>query len=288
MKVNGEKQKVQKRLLLLSLRELFLTFKRENTDIQISFSFFCKLRPKNCILPGGSGTHNVCVCTIHQNVKTMLDAIDLKQLTLNEVNRLENYKDCLKMIMCPEPEDECFLNGCERCPGVQKFGDQLKSLLIENSIYEVKYAVWVETDRSTLLTHQETTEDFVDNLCDRLELLRPHSYIVKKQSEFINKRKANLLKGEVMVSFDFSENYAYVAQDAAQSFHYNNDQSTVFPVIYYFNKDDEIVHKSCIFLSESTRHDSAAVYTVLTQLIPEIKKNVDKLSKVIYISDGAK
>lgn len=122
----------------------------------------------------------------------------------------------------------------------------------------------------------------------RLECLKPHSFIVKKQSEFIKVRKLKLASNEVMVCFDFSENYEYVAQDAAQAFHYNNDQSTVFPVVYYYKSGSEVVHKSCIFLSESTTHDSAAAYTILNQLIPAIKQHVPKIDKIIYISDGAK
>lgn len=229
--INGKKQRVQKKMLLLSLKELYVLFKDEHPDVQISFSLFAKLRPKNCVLPGQSGTHYVCVCTIHQNVKTMLDAIDLKKLTKDEKIKLSDYKDCIKEIVCLDASDDCFLNNCEKCPGITKFGDYLRILLWKLSINEVKYAVWTETDRATLVNHSENVDDFVDNLCDRLEKLKPHSFIAKKQSAFVKQRKSNLSDGEVLVSFDFSENYAYVAQDAAQAFHYNNDQCTVFPIV---------------------------------------------------------
>ena len=35
--------------------------------------------------------------------------------------------------------------------------------------------------------------------------------------------------GEIVVSADFSENYAFVLQDAAQGFHWNNAQATIHP-----------------------------------------------------------
>lgn len=288
MKINGEKQKVQKRLLLMSLKELYVLFKKEHADSKVCFSVFARLRPKNTILPGQSGTHCVCVCTIHQNVKMMLDAINIRELTASHDKKLNNYKDCLSYIVCPNPTDDCFLHGCEHCPGIDNFGDHLRNLLVENSTTQVKYAIWTEADRSTLVTFTEDVDDFIENLCHRLKVLRPHSYIAKKQSEFIKLRRNNLSKGEVMVCFDFSENFAYIAQDAAQSFHYNNDQCTVFPVIYYYRDDSAIVHECCIFLSDSTKHDTAAVYTILTQLVPHIQKNVRKVTKIIYISDGAK
>lgn len=120
MIINGQKQRVQKRMLLLSLKELYVLFKNDHPNVQISFSMFAKLRPKNCILPGQSGTHSVCVCTIHQNVKTMLDAIDLKNLTATEETKLTDYKDCIREIVCSEASDDCFLEECYKCPGVEK------------------------------------------------------------------------------------------------------------------------------------------------------------------------
>lgn len=288
MTVNGVKQRVQKRLLQLGLKDLHMTFKEENIKEKVSLSMFSKLRPKNCILPGARGTHCVCVCTIHQNVKMMLDAIDLKNLTKDEEIQMESYKDCLNSIVCANPTDDCFLNDCKECPGIENFRDWLRNLLVNSSVQQVKYAIWVETDRSTLLTFQENVDDFVDDLCHRLETLKPHSFIAKKQSEFIKKKRENLADDEVLVNFDFSENYAYVAQEAAQSFHYNNDQSTVFPAVYYWKKNSKVVHKSCVFLSECTKHDTAAVYTILKQLIPAIIKDVPQVKKIIYVSDGEK
>jgi len=86
--------------------------------------------------------------------------------------------------------------------------------------------------------------------------------------------------------FDCSENYSYVCQNASQAFHFNNDQCTVFPVIYYYKENSELKHKSNVFLLESLKHDT--VYTVQTLLIPENKKNVKNLKKVLYMTDGAK
>ena len=40
--------------------------------MKIGFTEFC---PKECVLPGSSGTHSVCVCTKHQNVKLMVVSI---------------------------------------------------------------------------------------------------------------------------------------------------------------------------------------------------------------------
>ena len=72
MTVNGEKVLVQKCLILCNLKECYQRFKEKSTA-SIGFSMFASLCIKNIALPGGSGTHAVCVCAIHQNVKLMLD-----------------------------------------------------------------------------------------------------------------------------------------------------------------------------------------------------------------------
>ena len=69
---DGEKQKMQKRLLLLNLKELYQLFKEEYADVVVGFTKFSLLRPKNCVLANSSGTHSICVCLYHQNVKLML------------------------------------------------------------------------------------------------------------------------------------------------------------------------------------------------------------------------
>lgn len=62
---DGSKEYVQKRLLLCNLKELYADFKTQFPNIKIGFSKFAELRPKFCILAGGTGTHSVCVCLYH-------------------------------------------------------------------------------------------------------------------------------------------------------------------------------------------------------------------------------
>ena len=58
--------------MLGKLKELYQEFKVKHPTDKIGFSKFADLQPKHCILAGASGTHTVCVCTIHQNVKLMM------------------------------------------------------------------------------------------------------------------------------------------------------------------------------------------------------------------------
>ena len=72
MMVYGVKKKVQKKQIMCTVYEAYLLVKELNHLVKIGFSKFAEARPKNVVLPGASGTHNVYVCTYHQNPKLMI------------------------------------------------------------------------------------------------------------------------------------------------------------------------------------------------------------------------
>ena len=68
----GTKDLLQKRLLMGNLNELHAQFQSENPDFPLGLSTFASLRPKQCVLAGSSGTHCVCVCPTHENMRLMI------------------------------------------------------------------------------------------------------------------------------------------------------------------------------------------------------------------------
>ena len=93
--------------------------------------------------------------------------------------------------------------------------DELIALLEETDLDQIVYKQWTSTDRSTLETFCVHAEEFVEIFCEKLELLRPHSFIASQQVSFYTKCKTSLQPGEFLVSMDFSENYTFILQDAA-------------------------------------------------------------------------
>ena len=57
-------------------QKLYTAFEEKHPNINIGFSKFCALRPKWCVLAGSKMTHSVCVCSAHQNVMLLVDAMD--------------------------------------------------------------------------------------------------------------------------------------------------------------------------------------------------------------------
>lgn len=287
VKTDGGRVLMQRRLLLLDLRGLYSLYQEKVGQQAVSFSTFAQLRPQNCILAGGSGTHSVCVCTIHENVRLMLEAVNLPKITANSKHPMNTYKDCLQRITCSNATDKCFLGNCNKCPTLDNFKNNLHALLNDSNISEIQFSTWTGTDRSTLMKQVLNSDEFLEDLCVRLSALKLHSFIAKKQTSFYEEKKKNLKNGEILVVMDFSENYKFVVQNASQAFHFNNDQCTIFPIVCYYKEKSEIKHESLIFLSDCTKHDTAAVFTIQKQLVPYLVKK-HRAKHLIYFTDGAK
>ena len=74
---------------LCNLQKLYIVFKEKHPNVNIEFSKFYALRPKWCVLAGLKMTHSVCVCSAHQNIVLLADAVDW-DLT---------YKDHIKLTL---------------------------------------------------------------------------------------------------------------------------------------------------------------------------------------------
>ena len=73
----GYGRREQKKLVLCSLKELFLICKEYCPVDKIGLSLFCSLRPKYCVLSGSPGAHTMCLCINHQNFKMLLDDVEI-------------------------------------------------------------------------------------------------------------------------------------------------------------------------------------------------------------------
>ena len=92
VKQGNKRVKVQKRLLLLNLNELYAEYKKQSSVLAyktFGFSLFASKRPANVVTVGSSGTHSVCVCVHHQNEKLMLSAL-----------HLHDERHCMSKIVC--------------------------------------------------------------------------------------------------------------------------------------------------------------------------------------------
>ena len=125
---DGHQVLEQKYPVLCNLKEAFQRYKGKFPDKKIGFSKFASLRPKECVLVVASGTHSVCVGTIHQNMKLVIHGSKLGHLTEEHTSCLNGYKECLSRITCTPAGPACYLGECERCVSLEAFKDELMQI----------------------------------------------------------------------------------------------------------------------------------------------------------------
>lgn len=275
----GKKEHIQKRLVLMNLKEAYSLYKDNPNLPSIGFSTFASLRPKNCILAGQSGTHSVCVCIYHQNPKLQISALGMKNI---------DYKLLIEKSVCSTKNRNCMMNICPKCPGEESVKSFLNRLEPLTNREELIYKQWISTDRSTLIEVVESSEEFVFTLCQKIVKLKRHHFVAQVQSQFLKDLKTNINNEQVIVLGDFSENYTFIVQDAIQGFHYENIQCTIHPFVLYYKdlSNGELMHKSYCVLSPDTKHRTSMVYTFLCKLIPKIQEKLSIIKKIHYFTDG--
>ncbi|KAL5515128.1 hypothetical protein EMCRGX_G000252 [Ephydatia muelleri] len=228
---DGKRVHRQKRLVLCNLKEAYREFKLCHPDMKIGFTKFSLLRPKECVLAGASGTHSVCVCTIHQNTKLMMVGSKLEILT---GGKFKHYRHCLAAMQCNPPNVGCYFGECELCPGTEPLHTCLQYAMDRNDVDAVEFQQWTTTDRATLETKVLSVNEFLDTFVTMVKKLLVHDFVAKQQTAFMQKTKESLKEGEFLVIADFSENYSFVVQDEVQSFHWNNGSATIHPFVCYY------------------------------------------------------
>lgn len=276
----GKRVHIQKRLLVCSLREAFIKFQEMHQNA-VGFSSFAALRPKHCKLLGSTGSHNICVCTIHENINLMLHG-------LRKYSFENDYKLCFEEILCSSSTrtKKCYLRECERCPGFSDFESSLTDKLEKRGLVEISFEQWISTDRCSLETLVKPIDEFIAYFCEKLEQLVSHDFVKSQQSSFLRDYKSCLKDGAVIIICDFSENYSFVFQDAVQSSYWSNEQATIHPFVIYYTESGILKNISFIVISEVLKHDTIAVQVFISKLISFLQTKI-KVKKATFMSDGA-
>ena len=300
IKINGVKEHVQKRLILVTEHEAFLFFREENPDVKLGFSKFAEARPRHVVLPGASGTHNVCVCSYHQNPKLMIanskisSQCEFKTIVHRDRDGDSDgdnfdgeikYQHLVARLMCNPPQIACWMGECKECKDTDKFEDDLLKIFEGLEIENITFKQWVSTDRTELETVTQNVEDFVKGLIEKLQVLKVHMFINNQQTKFFYNFKESLGDGVVLAVGDFSENYSFVYQDAVQGVHWSNTQVTLHPWMCYFKQDGVLKTFSVLFISDCLTHNTVAVFSFQKVLIRLLKEKLN-LVKILYFSDG--
>lgn len=105
--VTRRKNKVQKRYLLDTMKNLYKTFLKEGGTC--SYSTFVKYRPFYIVSPTIGG-RDTCLCKLHSNIHLKFNSLKRHQvLTVTDISQL------IKMTVCNMSSKQCMYNECCSC-----------------------------------------------------------------------------------------------------------------------------------------------------------------------------
>ena len=122
------------------------------------------------VLAASKMAQSVCVCSAHENIMLLVDAMDL-DLT---------YKDLIKKNVCNTASNKCIMHRCESSPGTATLKEFLYQELNEHEDdQKFSYCQWDATDWAILTAFTATYEEYKETLIDVIDDLTRHSYIAK-------------------------------------------------------------------------------------------------------------
>lgn len=143
--------------------------------------------------------------------------------------------------------------------------------------------------RCELVEQSLQREEFLKILTDDLPAVLKHDFLTRSQASHFREVRNTLKEGDFIISLDFSENYTCQVQDAIQSQHWANIQSTLHPYVVYYRENNTTKSLSYVIISENLHHNASSVHFFNCKLIAHLKRKFgsENIKNVSYFSDGA-
>lgn len=184
-------------------------------------------------------------------------------------------------VVCDQPNDGCFLNGCNRCNNRLPSSILQRHFIIVDEDDEWTWSIWKSTSNKVDLHHiHGSIVSLLDEIDEQWKRFAMHSYLNREQRSYINNLR--LLSNDtsyVTVQIDFAENYKLIRQREVQAAHWNNIQVTLFTVHIKVGTN----HTNMVIISNYMRHDTAFVYCAQRLIVEFIKKRYPQVTKINYL-----
>lgn len=285
-------------VLQSTLASAFNQFKEEFPQIQVGFTKFTLLRPKQVKILT-SKFRDYCVCSCCANIMLKLSVVNK---IIPKEERIQDEDDVIMKILCPKQNNkfhlkECLLGHCDNC---KDYKETLRNI-IGNHQNQLKWNRWERVTgdsgvvKKQLVTKEGNLDVFLDEMCR--DLRQPvmgttypyHLFTAKWQQQQYTKLKENLPRNTMLMVMDFARNKTLEYQDEIKSAYYQQGQVTMHPIVVYYHQspeDGQLTRESLIFLSDDLGHDFHAVNYYLEKSLEHFKSKEMNFSKVIIFSDG--
>lgn len=267
-----EREKVQKRHMVITVKEAFALFAKENPEINIKRSKFYELRPGNVLLTSEM-PHNVCICKRHANFNFVVEALS---------KTIENIpltgKELLRNLCCDVNNEKCMIGLCTECK------TDIFTLLPDdcNVAAKISWQQWADVNgRPIVVNIDGSVEDAVIDIQNKLSDFKIHCFVKSIQEHQFELKKKILQPAELLIQVDFAENYSCTAQDEIQSAHWSTNQVTIFTCVAWMKHTT----KCYAIISDDLTHDKCCVWVFLKEIITDLKRD-HSIEEVSIFSDG--
>ena len=235
----------------------------------VSRSKFCELRPKHVKLFAAI-PHLECVCRYHENVRSLLCALNPYTSFSNDLTSFT------AAIVCNPENKECMFMRCSAC-----IGNQLNFRPSENQNLTLSYYQWINSQKM-LIT--KTVDEAFSELQGQLEPFLMHVYIKRKQFSYMQQCKQSCNGKKICLQVDFSENASLQHQNEIQSAHWNHSQATLFTAYAWIDSENK---ESFAIVSNDLDHTKQSVYSFKRFLLATLCEKYPSINQVDIFSDGA-
>ena len=185
------KKKLQKRHLVMSVKECYATFKESNPDVKIGVSKFAEIRPPNVLLSSETPS-NVCQCIYHQNFILALSSIH------QYIPDIPSYtRDFPSSCLVSDNNPDCWFTECDHhnCG----FDEAYRMTLPVDDMFlqetRAKWMQWEEVNgRLVKCEKTGTVSQLYDYVCSMAPKFLKHCFVNRKQAERYEDDKAEASK----------------------------------------------------------------------------------------------
>lgn len=279
VKENGIVVKRVKRYITRSIREIYQKLTEENPTIKISRAKFYSLRPKWVIIDPPT---EACLCLYCANFELCITALKSLRKDLSS-NSKEVQEELFSIITCASIRDECKLQTCQKCPGVNAI--TANSLNLSDYLdEEVQFVLW---NNSELEKRSTSLNGFIIELKKCTEKAVTHLYIKRTQQEKIRqvKEEAKEDAKKAVIHYDFAENWKVISKNEIQSAYWKTNSLSIFTAVCYSGVEVQ----SFAVVSNDVTHDTAHALLAFNWIFNFMKtsEKFKRVKELTVVSDGA-
>jgi len=259
---DGVSEKIQKRVLMMSLKDAHMLYSNMFSNHPLCFSQFCKLRPVN-VVTMSTKIHYSCLCCYCENMRFLLESlapyVDGMNFELNDVAIKFN---------CHHKNFKCVSSSCEECFDSKKIITELLQIDCMNNI--IDYKEWMKVDGFTqkVTIENVTVRDVTEKIVKSIQHFKLHHYVKVIQQAAFHNLKQNQPSDHATLVVDFSENYATKSQNEVQASYFARKQINLFTCVAYVGQSSI---ESFVIANDGSSHTKEQVHAYLKKILLELQ-----------------